>query len=205
MTSSVPTYYSKVDLPARFEVPLGAVTKEGRLSVAKFETPLLVQTPPVPLTIVSDNVIWFAPSPAFHRFLSETEAHLKAAMVKFTSYEAEAVDNAFKSFFDDDGNFKIRLSSDFALFDESGGAVDPLDDAFALAEGDTVRFVLEMDRACFGKTEFGGLWRAVQGSRVPPPPACLLQPEEPEPEAPEEPVPVDPEPVDETQEAAEFA
>ena len=75
----------------------------------------------------------------------------------------------FKSFFKDDDSLKVKVAQDAAVFDRDRHPAG-LED---LVAGEGVRLILELTRICFGRQEFGALWRIVQAQLVPTP-ACLI-------------------------------
>jgi hypothetical protein len=69
---------------------------------------------------------------------------------------------AFKSFVDGK-SLKVRIADDVMAFDERKDHTDPAD----IPAGTHVRVVMELSRACFGKTTFGAMWRLLQIQALP--------------------------------------
>lgn len=170
-------------------IALDAVAKQNKLYVANLSTPLRVSTPPVelctPLTQDAPFVL-VKPSGRFAAFLRDVEAEvLRQCVDRKKEWLRKEVDDdevrsRFKSFFAEDGAFKLKAHGEVAVFDEDGNPAGPEE----ASVGRHVRCVLELTRVCFGRQEFGAIWRVEQArlARVPP---CLL-PEadvDPEPEA----------------------
>ena len=114
---------------------------------------------------------------AFAAWLRGAEAWVLDECVRRKSewFHREVDDDAlrlrFKSFFrPDDGAFKVKApEGEVALFGVDGSPVGPEE----LPAGQHVRCVLELSRFCFGRQEFGAMWRLVQ-ARVVHVPECLI-------------------------------
>lgn len=186
-------YFRSVDLQALEFEP---VAKHNRLYVAALAPTLRVQTPPVQLATALGDDEPFAllrPTGPFAQFLRDAEARVLATCVqrKGEWFPHEVDDDElrhnFKSFFvgDDGGSFKVKvLPGELAVFDAAGAPAGP-EEAGA---GCHVRCVLELARVCFGRREFGAMWRLAQARVVDVPP-CLIDEgaeEEAEGEAEEE-------------------
>lgn len=169
--------YRTVDLAS---VEFEPVAKLNKLYVANLATPLTVLTPPVQLTTPIESDAAFAyirPTGEFAQFLRDTEAHLLAQSIenKAAWFRKEVDDDAlrhnFKSFFRDD-EFKVKVDEQLAVFDAHKQPVGAED----LEAGVFARCVLELTRVCFGRQEFGAMWRLVQ-ARVTSVPPCLIEDE----------------------------
>lgn len=193
-----PVFYREVRLgaslaPERF----GAVAKTGGLYAACLASPLVVQTPVVRLAgPPTESHAHLGLPPGFARFAREAERLvLDAALARREDWFRRAVDPgalraSFKSFVRDDARevrdgdgpasaaawLRVRVSDDLAAFDAAGEPLDA-DDLVDLG-GARVRAVLRLDRACFGRTEFGAVWALDQLQLAPAPPVrrCLIDP-----------------------------
>lgn len=177
MASSA-AYYTTVDLTAQAFEPLA---KRNKLYVAALSPPLLVQTPPVELaTSLGDADAPFAylkPVGQFAEWLRSVEAWVvdtvierKEEWLASRGMDDDALRHNFKSFFrDEDGGFKVKVEEDVAMF---GVDASPAGVEEAVA-GQSVRCVLELSRVCFGRQEFGAMWRLAQARLVDVPP-CLI-------------------------------
>lgn len=180
MTAAAPsaaaTYYKRVDVPSLAFEP---VQKEGRLYVSYLQPPLLIQTPPVTMTSGLDgdaSHATFAPTAEFAAFLRDVESRVLAVCLdNRESWIKKKVDDDtlrqnFKSFFAD-GSFRVRVAGDVPVFDARRNLIAGED----VCEGSLVRCVLELTRICFGRQEFGAMWRLVQAQLVEAQP-CLVDP-----------------------------
>lgn len=168
-------YYTTVDLAAQAFEPLA---KQNKLYVAALAPPLTVLTPPVQLASALDahggDFAFLRPVGAFAGWLRDAEARVLDACIanKAAWFRKDVDDDAlrhnFKSFFRDD-EFKVR-SAGVAVFGVDGAPAG----AEEATEGRHVRCVLELARVCFGRQEFGAMWRLVQARLVDVPP-CLIQ------------------------------
>lgn len=186
----VPTFYKHVDLAAQLDpAAFLPVEKHGAAYAAPLASPLLVQTPP--LTLASDLVEQDG-SPAGHayvllprpfaRFAQETEERVadacvanKADWFRRRPVTDDALRAGFKEFCKASGHLKIKVPVDALVFDEEGGLLD----RGAVGVGASVRALLQLDRVCFGRTEFGAMWSLVQAQvapPAPPPPRCMIDP-----------------------------
>ena len=165
-------YFSAVVLADRLTA-LEPLAKEGRLYVAPLAAGALrVQTPPTQVLVLEDNFAFISPTGPFAAFLRQTEAALKescAAHAASWGISEDQVAHSFKSFFREDGTFKVRVDPDFAAFDEHG---DPMDRAPAVPAH--ARAILELSKVCLGKTEMGAMWRLLQLRVAPQPVPCLI-------------------------------
>lgn len=172
--ASPAAYYTTVDLAAQAFEPLA---RQNKLYVAALSPPLAVLTPPVQLasTLDADDFAYLRPVGAFAEWLRGAEAWVLDACIanKAQWFRKDVDDDAlrhnFKSFFRDDGGFKVR-SAGVAVFGVDGAPAG----AEEAAEGRHVRCVLELVRVCFGRQEFGAMWRLVQARLVDVPP-CLIE------------------------------
>lgn len=173
-TTHYAAYYKSVDVSTLAFEPLA---KENKLYVARLAAPLLVQTPPVQLATSVDPEVPFVyvrPAGQFREFLAGVEAWvLDTCLQKKEEWLRKDVDDDalrhnFKSFFKGD-DFKLKVGPELAVFD---AAKDPAG-AEEAEEGRHVRCVLELSRVCFGRQEFGAMWRLVQAQLVEVPP-CLI-------------------------------
>lgn len=177
MGSDTPaTYFKTVSIEATQFEPL---TREGKLYISALSPPLQVSTPPIRLgTGVSATDLPFVyvnPEGAFKQFLQDVEARVLDACIENKDawfdkgVEEDYLRQNFKSFFSDAG-FKVRVTDDVAVFDPRRTLVAP-EEAEA---GCLVRCVLELARICFGKREFGAMWRLVQVQLLDEP-RCLIE------------------------------
>ena len=176
MAAAGAVYYSAVDLAA---LDFDPMTKEGKLYVAALSPPLVVQTPPVALAsaLAEDEAAPFAylaPTGGFARFLRDAEARIldrcvehKAAWFR-KDIDDEALRHNFKSFFRD-SDFKVKVTGELVVFDADKNLVGREE----AVEGRHARCILELVRVCFGRQEFGAMWRLVQAQLVEAP-ACLI-------------------------------
>jgi hypothetical protein len=165
-------YFSTADLGAlQFE----PVTRHGKLYVSNLASPLVVSTPPVRLSgPLTDDApfVFLRPTGKFSTWLRDVEDRvLEACLANKADWfpkplDDDALRHNFKSFFRGD-EFKVRREA-VAVFDEHGNAVG-VEEA-----GDHVRCVLELHRVCFGRQEFGAMWRLVQAQAVTVP-SCLIE------------------------------
>lgn len=179
MASSPAAYYTTIDLASQAFEPLA---KQNKLYVAALAPPLAVLTPPVQLasTLDADDFAYLRPVGAFAGWLRDAEAWVLDTCIanKAEWFRKDVDDDAlrhnFKSFFRDDGGFKVK-SAGVAVFGVDGTPAG----AEEAAEGCHVRCVLELARVCFGRQEFGAMWRLVQARLVEVPP-CLIADDEAE-------------------------
>ena len=169
-------YYVDVDVHAA--LAFDPVVKVNKLYVASLTEPLQVLTPPLELVTPLESDEPFAllrPMGRFAEFLKTVEARVLEMCVqhKVEWFRKDVDDDAlrtnFKSFFREDGSFKVK-TVDVAVFGADKGPVGP-EEATA---GKTVRCVLELTRICFGRQEFGAMWRLSQ-ARVVEIPRCLIE------------------------------
>ncbi len=173
MASPAAAYYTSVDLAAQAFEPLA---KQNKLYVANLAPPLAVVTPPVQLASsldAADDFAYLRPVGAFADWLQRAEAWVLDACIanKDAWFRKDVDDDAlrhnFKSFFRDD-TCKVR-SAGVAVFGVDGAPAG-IEEA---VEGCHVRCVLELARVCFGRQEFGAMWRLVQ-ARLVDVPACMI-------------------------------
>lgn len=168
-----PTYFKAIDLEAHLG-QLDPLRKEQRIYVSDLAAgPLLVQTPLFEVVTLADTFAWTKPTGHFKDFLQRTESILQRSSEEAAAswgISKEQVTTCFKTFFREDGCFKVRLGSDFAAFDEEG---ELLEDTSGIL-GRPVRAALELTRVCLGKTEMGALWVLRQVRLAPQPPPCLI-------------------------------
>lgn len=177
-------YFKTVSLDT---VAFEPVAKHNKMYVANLTEPLVVQTPPVRLASALGGEEPFAllkPTGQFAQFLKDAEAHvLEAALQHKADWFRRAVDDEalrhnFKSFFRD-GEFKVKVQGEVAVFGPDKQLLGPEE----AVPGACVRCVLELTRVCFGRQEFGAMWRLLQ-AQVVHEPECLIV-EEPEDDASE--------------------
>ena len=166
--------YRSVDLTTLSFEP---VAKQGKLYVANLSPALSVLTPPVELATPLDSDAPFAyvrPAGDFARFLHDVEAFVLDQCLKRKSewfrkdLDDDALRNNFKSFFRE-GEFKVKVAGEVAAFGIKKEPIGPED----VRVGQQVRCVLELERVCFGRQEFGAMWRLVQVREVEVP-ACMI-------------------------------
>ena len=184
-----PQYYRHVDLDDHLHPEaFGPLEKLGGLYAARLLSPLVVQTPPVTLASSledddgnpASHAYLLLPK-AFAAFAREVEARvLEAAMAnkgtwfRRRSVTEDALRGGFKEFCKATGHLKVKVPADALVFDDQGDLAEGPVEA-----GTTVRCLLQLDRVCFGRTEFGGMWSLVQAQTAPPPPPpprCMIDP-----------------------------
>lgn len=183
--AAAPVYYKSVDLSALQFEPLA---KQHRLYVAGLAPPLLVQTPPVELaTSVAGGdgeevpFVFIKPTGQFRQWLHDVEDAIVARAIQNKAdwfrkdVDDDALRHNYKSFFRGD-EFKLRKDGEVPVFDSAKDAAGPEE----ACSGSSVRCVLELARVCFGRQEFGAMWRLVQARLVQVPP-CLIDDDEEEP------------------------
>ena len=179
MASSTASYYKSIDFA---NIQFEPVAKVNKLYVASLTAPLLVQTPPVLLATSIDTTeaadvpfVYIRPAGQFEQWLRDAEAHiLENCIANKASWfpkkmDDDALRHNFKSFFREDGDFKLKVLPDVAVFDAGRQPAGPEE----AAAGTSVRCVLELTRICFGRQEFGAMWRLVQAQVAEVPP-CLI-------------------------------
>jgi hypothetical protein len=174
MTTSV--YYKHVDVAA---LEFSALEKDNKVYVSRLEPGLRIQTPPVTiagLSVADAPFAFLAASGPFATFLRDIEARVldhcvrdKAALFPGKDIDDDALRHNFKSFFRDDGSIKVKVLPDVAVFDSARAPLARED----IDDGSHVRCLLELTRICFGRQEFGVMWRVdqVQAVEVP---ECLI-------------------------------
>ena len=171
-------YYREADLGA---VTFEPVEQVNRLYVSYLTQPLAVVTPPVELasSLGEDaQFLYIRPTGGFAQFLRDVEALVlnESMRQKVTWFrrdvEDEVLRHNFKSFFREDGAFKVKVQGEPPVFDAEKNAVG----AEEATPGKLARCVLELVRVCFGRQEFGAVWRLAQVRLVEVPP-CLIQDE----------------------------
>ena len=170
-----PVYYKSVDVS---DVAFEPLTKDNKLYVANLTPRLLVQSPPVKLASSYDPCgvpfVYLAPTGQFARFLRDVESTVLQRCIENKAewfrkdIDDDVLRHNFKSFFKDE-SLKVKLAQDAAVFDRDRHPTG-LEE---LVAGEGVRCILELTRICFGRQEFGALWRIVQAQLVPTP-ACLI-------------------------------
>ena len=169
-----------VDISKDIVIPASPhLVKDGGVYVAPLASPLVVQTS-VPITLTSDLQGDFAmlelPSGGdYVAFFKAAEATILQQCVAHRGawFKDSATDEtlvaAFKSFVDGQ-TLKVRIADEALAFDQRKEPIDPVD----IPSGTHVRVVLELSRACFGKTTFGAMWKLVQIQALPSL-ACLFK------------------------------
>lgn len=164
--SCSPRLYSAIDLSSAFK--LNEAAKEHKVYVSHLEVPVTVTTPPLTLdTPIDPTSASFAVlsqgGPQFTAFLENVQSALLDAVVANKlavlgrAVSDETLKTNQKTFLDDDA-VKVRVTDDVHAFDVVGRAVD----VDHIPAGSRVRCVLELARVCFGRAEWGGMWRVVQ-------------------------------------------
>ena len=178
----------------------------ARLYIVPVEPALTIISPPVQTTTsLEDDVpfVYIEPKGAFADFLKQSEDTILDACLAnkatwfATQHEDDALRRGFKSFFKEDGTFKLKVPNDAAFFDAKGQPIGRED----VPAGTTVRLALELSRVCFGRHEFGSTWKLLQAKLVNT--ECLITEEEEEPAEAAEAVPEDPS-IDDDSDAHEF-
>ena len=168
-----PSSYRAVDLSSLCFEP---VAKQGKLYVANLGPPLQVLTPPVELvTAIEQPFAYVRPAGDFAAFLRRVEEVVLEESIRRKAewfrkdIDDDALRHNFKSFFREGGDFKVKVAEDVCAFSLRKEPLGPED----VRVGQTVRCVLELGRVCFGRQEFGAMWRLVQAREVEVPP-CLI-------------------------------
>lgn len=178
--------YRAVDFSS---MTFGSMVKDtsARLYVVPIDPPVQIVSPPLQTTTAFEDGVPFVyvdPKGDFAAFLKQSEtAVLDACLANkatwfATQHDDDALRRGFKTFFKDDGTFKIKVPTDVPLFDACNRPVD----RDAVPAGTTIRCALELSRVCFGRHEFGSTWKLLQAKLVET--QCLIVDDEPE--APEE-------------------
>jgi hypothetical protein len=187
MSASVP--YRSVDLSS---LSYGTMTKDtsARLYVVPLTTELRIQTTPMTLTTSLEDpevpFVYVSPDASLTKFFQDTEASIGDACIAHKNewfavaknLEDDVLRRGFKSFFDVDKGFKLKVASDVPCFDASRQPIGRED----VPAGTVVRAILELSRVCFGKHEYGANWKVTQLQCVPT--ECLIETED----VPEDPV-----------------
>jgi hypothetical protein len=188
MAAAAPVPFRTVDVSA-FGYGTIAKDPQARLYVVPIQPPVVIQTPPLQTaTPLEEGVpfVYVNPRGTFAEFLRATEeAVLGTCLARkatwfANSFDDDALRRGFKSFFKDDGSYKLKVDPATVPCFDAAGAPTGTD---AVPAGATVRCVLELARVCFGRHEFGITWRIVQLRLVET--TCLIA-GDPEPPAPED-------------------
>lgn len=171
--------FSKVDLGS---LAFGTMIKDTsvRLFVVPIEPALRVQTTPVEISSLEDDDVPFAyirPHGALRTFLEKTEKTIEDACIAnkeawfavAKSLDDDTLRRGFKSFFDADKGFKVKVPADVPCFDADRTPIG----REGVPAGSVVRIILEMSRVCFGRHEYGSSWKIVQVQLVPT--ECLIE------------------------------
>lgn len=159
--------YKTIDLPSLSFEP---VVKQNKLYVANLTNPVVIQTPPVALvSSLAEDVpfVYIRPTSEFAQFLKSVEAFVLEQSIRNRvdwfrkDLDADALRHNFKSFFRED-DFKVKVTGDIASFNAAREPIGPEE----LDVGKQARCVLELTRICFGRQEFGAMWRLVQVREV---------------------------------------
>lgn len=182
-----PVYYKHLDLGLAI-AEFGALAKNGAVYEVPLAVPAWVQTPP--LTLVSpledeDGAPLAAAHvslpPSFAKFCKDAEGRILEACIAHKAkwfrrkVDDESLRAGFKEFCKG-RSLKIRVPRDALFFDGEGALVTREE----VAEGSSVRCLLELSKICFGRTEFGCMWTLLQAQTAPPPPPpprCMIDPE----------------------------
>ena len=165
------------------------LAKSGSIYVAKLSQPLFVQTPP--MVCCSDLTaggaddlhpyLFVKADPALMAFLTKCEEALvqkatgecKAAW--FPRTDDHAIRGSLRSYLKPaEGIAKFKVDPEVAVYDsdpEPGQA-----SSSAVVQKSRIQAIIAATRVCFGKTEWGMLWRVVQ-VRVQATPRSMFQPE----------------------------
>ena len=183
-TDRTPPYYARVDLER--DVSFASCEKEGGMYVVRLDPPLLVQTPVVEVASDLDQDEAFAylePRGAFLQFVRDVEAFIVSEAIRHKAewlprlphVDDEDLSRRFRSFVAESEaggprRLKTRvLPASFVAYDEAGVECEGV-----VRAGSTVRAVMELSRVCFGRSEFGALWRLLQTRAASPAPPCLI-------------------------------
>jgi hypothetical protein len=157
---------------ARVDLEYAPMIKDtsARLYVVPLVRPLVVQTTPVALATGLEDpevpFVYLNPDAKLAAFFRETETVIADACIArkqdwfaiAKNLEDDVLRRGFKTFFDADKGFKVKVPTDVACFDASKAPIGRED----IGAGTTVRLVLELARVCFGRHEYGAAWRVAQ-------------------------------------------
>jgi hypothetical protein len=190
MSASIP--YRSVDLSS---ITYGSMIKDtsARLYVVPVSPQITIQTTPMTLTTSLEDpgvpFVYVSPDAGLTKFFQDTENVIADACISHKNewfavaknLEDDVLRRGFKSFFDVDKGFKLKVAPDVPCFDASKNPIGRED----IPAGTVVRAILELSRVCFGKHEYGANWKITQLQCVPT--QCLIETEDiPEDVAPEE-------------------
>lgn len=170
-------------------VELSAARKDERVYVSDLTAPISVLSPTVTLDSVSGPFAWLRVNDAFAGVLSQVDSNVVDAVtarkdeVLGKPVTDEFLREHYKTFLDGDV-LKVRVDPDVTVFDHLARGVF-LDE---VPLGARVRCALDLRRVCFGRAEWGAMWRLVQ-LRTLPDGECVVAlddegPGEEDPEAP---------------------
>ena len=189
MSASIP--YRSVDLQALSYGPMIKDTS-ARLYVVPLTTELRIQTTPMTLTTSLEDpsipFVYVSPDASLTKFFQDTEASIANACISHKNdwfavaknLEDDVLRRGFKSFFDPEKGFKLKVASDVPCFDASKNPIGRED----IPADTVVRAILELTRVCFGKHEYGANWKITQLQCVPT--ECLIETEDVPEDIPEE-------------------
>jgi hypothetical protein len=181
MSASVP--FRSVDLSS---LTYGEMIKDtsARLYVVPLAPSLSIQTTPMTLTTSLEDpsipFVYVASDAKLTAFFRDTEAAIADACIAHKqdwfaiakNLEDDVLRRGFKSFFDPEKGFKLKVAPDVPCFDASKKPIGRED----IPAGTVVRAILELSRICFGKHEYGANWKITQLQCVPT--ECLIDTED---------------------------
>lgn len=184
--ASAPVYWRYVPLgEALHPDAFLPVEKVQGLYAARLMRPVTVQTPAVtlasPLDDLDECYAHLVLPKGFGRFAQDTETRvLQACLANKVAWFRRALDDdvlkaRFKEFYKST-HLMVRLAPDFVVFGPDGQTIM---DRGAVAPGTTLRCILQLNKVCFGRSEFGAAWTLVQAQAAPPPPPppkCMIDP-----------------------------
>lgn len=180
-----PVYFSKVDVREALS-SFQDIVKVGGVYVVGLQAPLLVQTPGLTLMSPFEDedgsslpFVHLKLPQSFEAFAQQVENAILEACVanKETWIRRKMDDDALRASFKalcKGGSLKVKVPRDMLVFDHEGKLLSRGD----VAPGTELRCLLGLDRICFGRTEFGGMWGIMQAQTKPPPPlpTCKIDP-----------------------------
>ena len=181
MSASVP--YRSVDLST---LAYGSMIKDtsARLYVVPVEPCVTIQTTPMTLTTSLEDpsvpFVYVSSDAHLTKFFQDTEAAIGDACIAnkqdwfaiAKTLEDDVLRRGFKSFFDAEKGFKLKVAPDVPCFDSQIKPIGRED----IPAGTVVRAILELSRVCFGKHEYGANWKVCQLQCIPT--ECLIESED---------------------------
>lgn len=181
MSASVP--FRSVDLSS---ITYGTMIKDtsARLYVVPVDPCVTIQTTPMTLSTSLEDpsvpFVYVSSDPNLTKFFHATEASIADACIAHKqewfaiakNLDDDVLRRGFKSFFDPEKGFKLKVASDVPCFDASKNPIGRED----IPAGTVIRAILELSRVCFGKHEYGANWKITQLQCIPS--TCLIETED---------------------------